>query len=129
MLFRLYITNEPAFNDHVLEKVIETQKLKGELIYLTNTRPDISYTLYCLSQFMHSPSKSHLKIALKVLRHLKTSPGKDIHILRTPNYSLEAYVDADWAKCVATRRSLTWYNFFSKSSTKAEYRVMASIAS
>ncbi|GJY06688.1 hypothetical protein Tco_0373742 [Tanacetum coccineum] len=31
-------------------------------------KPDISYFVHCLSQFMHKPLKSHLKIALKVLR-------------------------------------------------------------
>ncbi|GJW93957.1 ribonuclease H-like domain-containing protein [Tanacetum coccineum] len=49
--------------------------------------------------FMHKLLKSHIKIALKVLRYLKGSPGKGIHISRSQNTSLEVFVDADGAKC------------------------------
>ncbi|GJS89473.1 hypothetical protein Tco_0772109 [Tanacetum coccineum] len=90
---------------------------------------------------MHKPLKSHLKIALKVLRYLKGSLGKGVHIVRCPKVSLETFVDADWAKCLVTRRSVTGFclflngsliswkskkqNTFSKSTTKAEYRAMS----
>ncbi|GJS99007.1 ribonuclease H-like domain-containing protein [Tanacetum coccineum] len=33
--------------------------------------------IHCLSQYMHSPLSSHLKIALRVLRYLKGSPCSD----------------------------------------------------
>nr|GEV88922.1 ribonuclease H-like domain-containing protein [Tanacetum cinerariifolium] len=47
---------------------------------------------------MHKPFKSHLKIALKVLKYLKCSPVKGVYIVRCPKASLETYVDDDWAK-------------------------------
>nr|GEU88102.1 ribonuclease H-like domain-containing protein [Tanacetum cinerariifolium] len=122
----LSMTNEPTVSDLVLDNVTEYQKLIGKLIYLTHTRPDISYSVHCLSQFMHKPLKSHLKIALK-----------------QPKPSLEAFVDADWAKCIVTRKSITGFyvklngsfvslkskkqNTLSKSSAKAEYRAIASV--
>ncbi|GJW14107.1 hypothetical protein Tco_1379701 [Tanacetum coccineum] len=56
--------------------------------------------------------KSHLKIALKVLRYLKGSPRKGVHIVRCPKVSLETFVDADWAKCYVTRRSVTGFCLF-----------------
>ncbi|GKA65389.1 ribonuclease H-like domain-containing protein, partial [Tanacetum coccineum] len=92
------ISNEPTEIDKVLDN-----------IYLTHTRPDISYSVHCLSQFMHKPLRSHIKIALKVLRYLKSSPGKGDHIVKQPKASLEAFVDADWAKCLATRKSVTGF--------------------
>ncbi|GKC71343.1 ribonuclease H-like domain-containing protein, partial [Tanacetum coccineum] len=98
-----------------------------------------------LSQFMHKPLRSHIKIALKVLRYLKSNPGKGVHIVRQPKASLEAFVDADWANCLATRKSVTGFcvklngsliswkskkqHTLSKSSAKAEYKAMASVTS
>ncbi|GJU59724.1 hypothetical protein Tco_1237490 [Tanacetum coccineum] len=92
---------------------------------------------------MHRPLRSHLKIALKVLRYLKGSPGKGVHIIRCPKVSLETFVDADWAKCLITRKSVTGFclflngslvswkskkqNIISKSTAEAEYRAMASL--
>ncbi|PWA97255.1 ribonuclease H-like domain-containing protein [Artemisia annua] len=141
----VYITSEPTDTDPLLDNITEYQKLIGKLIYLTHTRPDISYVVHCLSQFMHSPLKSHLKIALKVLRYLKSSPGMGVHITKNSENSLNAFVDADWAKCVVTRKSVTGFcvslngsmiswkskkqNTLSKSSAEAEYRALASVTS
>nr|GEZ62428.1 integrase, catalytic core [Tanacetum cinerariifolium] len=137
----LSMTNEPTVSDPVLDNVTEYQKLIGKLIYLTHTRPDISYSVHCLSQFMHKPLKSHLKIAIKVLRYLKGCPRKGIYIVKQPKPSLEAFVDANLAKCIVNRKSVTGFyvklngslvswkskkqNTLSKSS--AEYRAMASV--
>nr|GEY92753.1 ribonuclease H-like domain-containing protein [Tanacetum cinerariifolium] len=67
LMSKLVISNEAYDNDPLLENVTDYQRLTGTLIYLTNTRPDISYAMHCLSQFMHSPLTSHLKIAFKIL--------------------------------------------------------------
>ncbi|GJR03270.1 putative RNA-directed DNA polymerase [Tanacetum coccineum] len=120
----LTITNEPSSTDPVLDNVTEYQKL---IVYGTK------------------PLRSHLKIALKVLRYLKNNPGIGVHIVKQPKVSLEAFVDADWAKCVVTRKSVTGFciklngslvswkskkqNTLSKSSAEAEYRAMASVTS
>ena len=114
--------------------------LIGKLIYLTITRPDISYSVQCLSQFMHRPCKVHLDIAFRLLRYLKNSPGKGVFISKSTNVDLKVFVDADWAKCLDTRKSVTGYlvylgdtliswkskkqNTVSRSSTESEYRAL-----
>ena len=35
------------------------QRLVGKLIYLEHTRPDISFAVSLVSQFMHSPTEEH----------------------------------------------------------------------
>nr|GEY41472.1 ribonuclease H-like domain-containing protein [Tanacetum cinerariifolium] len=52
-------------------------EVNGKIDLLDYTRPDISYVVHCLSQFMHSSLKSHRKIAFKILRYLKGCPGLD----------------------------------------------------
>ncbi|GJU74442.1 ribonuclease H-like domain-containing protein [Tanacetum coccineum] len=126
--------------DLPLTNLTSYQKLIGKLIYLTLTRPDISYTVHTLSQFMHKPLQSHVKLAMRVLRYLKGSPGKGIGFSRGTDLSLKAYVDSDWAKCPSTKKSVTRYMFFGNSlvswkskkqktlatsSAEAEYKAMA----
>ncbi|XP_052622644.1 uncharacterized protein LOC111911314 [Lactuca sativa] len=62
-----------------------------------------------LSQFMHKPHKSHLNITFRLLRYLKGSPGKGVSIAKSKNLDLMGYVDADWAKCLNSRKLVTRY--------------------
>ncbi|GJQ97754.1 ribonuclease H-like domain-containing protein [Tanacetum coccineum] len=103
-------------NDHLLDNIGNYQRLVGKLIYLTNIGPNISYVVQCLSQFMHAPLVSHLDAALRVLRCLKGSPRSGIQINKNGNLKLRAYVDSNWVRCPATRKSIS----------EAEYRSMAS---
>ncbi|GJS04560.1 ribonuclease H-like domain-containing protein [Tanacetum coccineum] len=96
-------------NDKYLNDFTSYQKLMGKLIYLTNTRPDISYAVHCLSQHMHSPLQSHFKATLRVLRYLKGSPGCGIQFNNKSDLKLMAFVDADWAM---TRKSVTGFCVF-----------------
>nr|GEV01945.1 ribonuclease H-like domain-containing protein [Tanacetum cinerariifolium]GEV01946.1 ribonuclease H-like domain-containing protein [Tanacetum cinerariifolium] len=145
LMSKLSISNEASDNDLTLDNITDYQKLKGKLIYLTNTRPDISYDAHCLSLFMHSLFKSHLKISFKILRYLKSCLGLGIHINKTSVMNLKAFFDADWVKCIVTRKSVIGYYLFlndflvswkskkqntlSKSSNEAEYRALASVTS
>ncbi|GJU37822.1 ribonuclease H-like domain-containing protein [Tanacetum coccineum] len=53
--------------DEPLVGITNYQKLVGKLIYLTDTRPDISYAVHVLSHYMHAPMQSYLKHAFRVL--------------------------------------------------------------
>ena len=43
------------------------QCLMGHLIYLTNTRPDLTLVISVMSQFMHSLRTSHLDVVYHIL--------------------------------------------------------------
>ena len=51
------------------------RQLVGRLIYMTITRPDLSYVVHVLSQFMNAPKLDHMQAMFKVLRYVKQSPG------------------------------------------------------
>ncbi|KAF5449474.1 hypothetical protein F2P56_029915, partial [Juglans regia] len=82
------------------------RRMIGRLLYLTISRPDISFSVQTLSQFMATPTDAHLLAAQKILRYLKAAPGQGLFLPSSSSFQLEAYCDSDWASCPETRRSV-----------------------
>ncbi|KAL5765253.1 hypothetical protein ACOSQ2_017847 [Xanthoceras sorbifolium] len=117
----------------------------GALQYLTYTRPDISFVVNRLSQFLSSPNDIHWQACKHILRYLKGTSGLGLVFRPAASLHLEAFADADWASCVDDRHStsgccvflgpnlINWYSrkqqVVSKSSTKAKYRALSQAAS
>ncbi|GKD12584.1 ribonuclease H-like domain-containing protein [Tanacetum coccineum] len=90
----------PTSVNPLLDNITGYQKLLGKLIYLTHTRHDISYSVHCLAQYMHSPLKSYLNCALNVLRYLKNAPGKGIKYVHSDcENNLKEYRPMSSAAC------------------------------
>jgi len=131
-------------NTPLMEDVSFFRGLVGSLQYLTLTRPDLSFSVNYVSQFMHAPITAHLKMVRRILRYVKGTINNGLHFTSTTKLHLSAFSDADWAECLTTRRSTTGYCVFlgrnliswcvkkqhtiSRSSIEAEYRAMANIA-
>ncbi|KAM0065667.1 putative RNA-directed DNA polymerase [Helianthus debilis subsp. tardiflorus] len=127
-----------------LEDATMYRKIVGSLIYLTITRPDISYAVGVLSRFMQRPKKPHLDAARRVLRYVKHTPSYGVLFKRESKVKLSGFCDADYAKDPSTRRSTTGFVFMigsgavswcskrqptvSLSTTEAEYRAAAMAA-
>ena len=71
------------------------RRLVGKLNYLTVTRPDISYPVSVVSQFMSSPRTTHWDAAIRILRYLKGSPGKGLVYTDQGHSRIAAFTDAD----------------------------------
>jgi len=113
----------------------------GSLVYLGVTRPDISYAVHILSQFVSAPTHLHYSHLLRVLRYLRGTITRRLFFPRSSSFQLQAYSDATWASDSSDRRSLSAYCVFlggsliawktkkqtavSRSSAEAELRAMA----
>lgn len=116
------------------------QRLVGKLIYLTHTRPDLSYAVSVVSQFMHNPSEQHMSAVNRILAYLKSSPGKGILYSKEGHLDIMGYTDSDFAGSRLDRKSTSGYvsfvggnlvtwrskkqNVVSLSSAEAEYRAL-----
>jgi len=117
------------------------RELIGRLLYLCVTRPDITFAVHNLSQFLSCPTNVHLHAAHQVLKYLKNNPGQGLFSSAGTELYLNGFADADWGTCLDSRRSvsgvcvflgtslITWKSkkqeVASGSSTEAEYRSMA----
>ncbi|XP_020245279.1 uncharacterized protein LOC109823413 [Asparagus officinalis] len=117
------------------------RELVGALIYFSATRPDISYVVHTLSQFMAMPTTVHYDTMLRLLLYLQGTITRSLLFPSESSLMLRAYTDAGWVDDLDTRRSTTGYCIFlgssllswrskrqhrvSRSSTKAEYCVIA----
>nr|KAJ0204246.1 hypothetical protein LSAT_V11C500273960 [Lactuca sativa] len=117
------------------------RKLVGSLQYLAFTRPDISFAINKLSQFMHNPCQNHWQALKRLLRYLKGTIHHGLVLNRNSSLTLSVFSDSDWGGVHSAGRSTTAYllylgtNIFSwkstkqksvsRSSTEAEYKSLA----
>jgi hypothetical protein len=119
-----------ASDGELLDDPKSYRRLIGRLLYLTITRPDLTYAVHSLSQFMQAPHKPHLDAVFWILRYIKAAPGQGLFFPASSLCHLKAFCDFDWASCPDTRISVSRFCVFlgnSLSSAEAEYRSMAAV--
>ncbi|KAJ0522439.1 putative RNA-directed DNA polymerase [Helianthus annuus] len=131
---------------------VKYRQLVGALQYVTLTRPDITFAVNKVCQFMHSPTVNHWAAVKRILRYLlgtvdhtllfSQSSTTVLHAYTDAAFnSLSAFSDADWAGCPDDRRSTGGYAIYlgsnlvswsarkqktvSRSSTESEYKALA----
>ncbi|KAF5470623.1 hypothetical protein F2P56_011125 [Juglans regia] len=113
----------------------------GSLQYLAFTRPDISYAVNCVCQYMHSPRLPHWQAVKRILRYLHHTKSLGLHFTSSSQHTLSAFYDADWVGCPDDRRSISGFCVYfgshliswgskkqptiARSSTEAEYKSVA----
>ncbi|RDX88627.1 Copia protein, partial [Mucuna pruriens] len=89
------------------------RRLVGKLIYLTITRPDISFAVGVV-------------IVLRILRYIKKTPRQGLLYEDKENTHTSGYCDANWAGSPIDRRSTTSFCIFIGEIAEAEYQAIAS---
>lgn len=86
------------------------KQLIGSLMYLTASRPDLTYVVCLISRFMAHPKEAHLSAAKRVLRYLKGTTELGV-FYRRGGAELVAYTDSDYVGDVDDRRSTSGFVF------------------
>jgi histone deacetylase 1/2 len=109
--------------------------------YLTHIRPDISFAVNKVCQFLSQPTDVHWESVKRILRYVKGTLETGLRFHRSTSTVISIFTDADWAGCVDDRRSTSGFAVFvgpnlvswsakkqptvSRSSTEAEYKALA----
>ncbi|KAE8723067.1 PLAC8 family protein [Hibiscus syriacus] len=86
-----------AHEGKVLEDATMYRQLVGSLIYLTLTRPDISYAVGVMSRYIQNPKKPHLEAVRRILRYVKNTIDYGLLYKKGEDCKLVGYCDADYA--------------------------------
>ena len=121
------------------------RRLVGSLVYLIVTRPDISYDVHQVSQYLSAPRSTHYIVVLHILRYLKGTPFQSLFYSAQSPLILRAFFDANWVGDPIDRRFTTGYCFLlgssliswrskkqtqvAQSSTEAGYRALTDTTS
>ena len=86
------------------------RSLIGCLLYPSQwTRPDISYAVGQLSQFLESPSESHWNTGIDVLRYLKGSRSMAMTYSYNGDMEVTGFADSNFAADLSTGKSVYGY--------------------
>ncbi|CAL8074762.1 unnamed protein product [Prunus armeniaca] len=111
----------------LLSDAIEYRQLVGSLQYLTFTKPDMSFDVHHIVQFMSAPRSPHLVAAKRILHYLNSTLGFSLSFSRSPKstlsfglsfrrspspFTLRGFSGSDWAGCPDTHCSTTGFCVF-----------------
>ena len=83
----------------LLGKSIDSSLYKSmidSLLYLTASRPDISYNVGVCARYHANPKESHMIALKRVIKYVKTTADFGVWYSKDTNDVLAGYSDADW---------------------------------
>ena len=88
------------------------RSLVDNLLYMSVvSRPDISFIVSSLSQFLSNPGKDHWIAAKRVLRSLKGSSDLGLMFCKSNSFEVFGFTDSDWGSNLDDRRSVSGFCF------------------
>ena len=84
----------------------------GSLLYLTASRPDLSFSVGVYARYQAKPKVSHLNAVKRIIKYVKGTENLGVYYSKNSNENLVGYCDADWAGCADDRKSTSGGCFF-----------------
>jgi hypothetical protein len=100
-----------ADEGNLVEDTTMYKCIVGSLIYMTIIRPNLSYVVGVVSQFMQTPRKPHLDAMRRILRYIKHTLQCGIFYEAKSQLQVHGYTNVDWAGNVSNRRSTSGFMF------------------
>ena len=104
------------------------RQIIGSLMYLTNTRPYICFSMNTLSQYLVDPRRVHFVTAKHVMRYLKGTLDFGLCYNGDQDFRMISYTDSDWAGSVSYRKSTSRCFSLGSNMTSWQRRKQSSIA-
>ncbi|GJZ58289.1 retrovirus-related pol polyprotein from transposon TNT 1-94, partial [Tanacetum coccineum] len=76
----------------------------GTLMYLTASRPDLTFAICMCARYQAKPTEKHLHDVKRIFKYLRGTVNRGLWYPKDSFVALTAYVDADQAGCQDTRR-------------------------
>ena len=77
----------------------------GSLLYLTASRPDISYSVGVCARYHANPKESHMIALKRITKYVKTTADFGVWYSKNTNDVLTGYFDANWVGNADDRKS------------------------
>ncbi|GJS09126.1 retrovirus-related pol polyprotein from transposon TNT 1-94, partial [Tanacetum coccineum] len=77
----------------------------GTLMYLTTSRPDLTFVVCMCAGYQAKPIEKHLHAVKRIFKYLRGTVNRGLWYLKDSSIALTAYADVDHAGCQDTKRS------------------------
>ena len=84
----------------------------GSLLYLTASRPDISYSVGMCARYQVNPKESHMAALKRIIKYVKTTAEFGVWYSKDTSDVLTGYSDADWVGIADDRKSTSGGCFY-----------------
>eukprot|EP00253_Pinus_taeda_P003211 PITA_03211 len=82
----------------------------GSLLYLTHSKPDLSYAVEAVFRYMQKPHKLHWNSTKHILRYVQGTINFRIHYAVGTAMNFFGFTDSDWARNSIDRKSTFGYS-------------------
>nr|GFA43669.1 hypothetical protein [Tanacetum cinerariifolium] len=102
------MATKPKLDADLSEKIVDQTDYRSKIksiMYLTSSIPDIVQAVCYCARYQARPTEKHLKEVKRIFRYLRGTINMGFWYSKDPGFELTAFLDADHAGCIDTRKN------------------------